>query len=401
VYDYPVMNNLRSKWLRVFLFLLVSGQVRAAIVPDALAIYDQTTEIVTRKFYDRTFRGLPWEKLVADHREKLNGPVDGEKLKATLNDLLGSLRASHTEFLSADDQEYWALESIFSGKLDGAPLRQVGAWFTMIDGRWFIKTVFNGSAAEKAGLVSGDEIVSVDGRPFEPVKSFADWPAGPRQVAYRRARNGPERVVAITPEFKSIQNSLLGATLASSRLLLRGKTRIGYFHLWTGTHAEFREALARTARDFSGVTDALILDLRDGFGGCEPSWLNPFFDHDDEGHSLTPVYTKPVVVLINDGTRSGKEWLAHIFKESKRATLIGSRTAGHFLAGQPFEIRPGQFLLYLAVNGDGPTGVNLEGRGVAPDVEISSELPYSAGKDLPLEEAIARLAATDPAKRPD
>jgi carboxyl-terminal processing protease len=387
--------NLRSVRVLGFIVALLvdSGAAFAAAVPDALEIYDRTTGIVSEKFYDRSFRGLPWEKMVADARAKLTGPTDGRQLTETINDLLRSLRVSHTQFLSAEEQEYWALKSIFSRDLEGAPLPQIGAWFASAEGRWFIRCILAGSPAEKAGLARGDEIVAVNGRAFEPVRSFADSAGQAVSLTYRRARHGAERVVEVTPELRGLQSSFLAATLASRRIVPAGNRRVGYFHLWAGTHPRFREALIQAAQEFSADTDAFILDLRDGFGGCAPSWLNPFFDHDEAGRPIAQVYAKPLVVLINGGTRSGKEWLAFILKKTRRATLVGARTAGHFIAGQPFEIEPGRFMLYLAVNGDGPPGVAIEGIGVAPDANVDFEFPYSAGSDPQLAAAIVSLKA--------
>jgi carboxyl-terminal processing protease len=101
-------------------------------------------------------------------------------------------------------------------------------------------------------------------------------------------------------------------------------------------------------------------------------------------------------VLINGGTRSGKEWVAFLLAEAGR-TLVGTRTRGAFLGGRPYLLGGGKYLLYLAVNWPGPKGVNLEGVGVAPRIEVSQELPYSAGADPQLERALdvaAEEAAT-------
>ena len=391
-----VIRQIRALMPEFYILALLaalSPKAPAKTIPDALKIYDQTADTVTRNFYDRTFRSLPWEKMVASYRTKLGGPVEEEELKRTINDLLDNLHASHTEFLSDGDQEYWGLKSIFSHQIDGAPVEQIGAWFVKIRGRWFIRNIFSGSPAEKAGLLGGDEIVSVNDKPLEPVRSFTGSTVEPVKIAYRRSPDARESVIEVVPELRGIQSSLLRATLASRRVILRGRSRIGYFHLWAGTHPQFKEALTGAAQEFSSSTDAFILDLRDGFGGTDPSYLNPFFDHDDAGHSIRQIYSKPMVVLINGGTRSGKEWITYLFKQTKRATLVGSRTAGYFLAGMPFEIKPGMFLLYLAVSGDGPSGVNLEGKkkGVVPDIYIGFELPYSAGKDPQLEAAISKL----------
>ena len=45
-------------------------------------------------------------------------------------------------------------------------------------------------------------------------------------------------------------------------------------------------------------------------------------------------FSKPVIVLINKGSRSGKELLAYYFKRTGQAILLGEHTAGHVAAGR-------------------------------------------------------------------
>jgi carboxyl-terminal processing protease len=82
-------------------------------------------------------------------------------------------------------------------------------------------------------------------------------------------------------------------------------------------------------------------------------------------------YSKPLVVLINRGTRSGKEALAYSLQRSGRATLIGERTAGAFLAGKIFDL-DNRTALYLPVHDAEFLGKRLEGTGVVPDVDVPS-----------------------------
>jgi carboxyl-terminal processing protease len=71
--------------------------------------------------------------------------------------------------------------------------------------------------------------------------------------------------------------------------------------------------------------------------------------------------------------------------------VVGSRTAGALLAGRGFLLSDGS-LLVLAVSDVRVEGVRLEGRGVAPDIEVPFRLPYAAGRDPQLEAALAELA---------
>ena len=95
---------------------------------------------------------------------------------------------------------------------------------------------------------------------------------------------------------------------------------------------------------------------------------------------------KPVVVLINDGSRSGKEVLAYLFKKTGRGLLIGERTAGYATGGRKREISPDSFL-YYAVGDMLIDGKRLEGVGVEPDIEVPFDIRFAAGKDVQLERA--------------
>jgi carboxyl-terminal processing protease len=91
--------------------------------------------------------------------------------------------------------------------------------------------------------------------------------------------------------------------------------------------------------------------------------------------------------LIDGGSRSGKEVVARALQRHRRATLVGERTAGAVLAGQPFLLADGS-LLFLAVQDIRVDGEKLEGVGVSPDVPLAADLPYAAGEDPQLEKAL-------------
>ncbi|MBM3270537.1 MAG: hypothetical protein FJZ01_23125 [Candidatus Sericytochromatia bacterium] len=357
--------------------------------PDPRDVFDEAMRTVRANFYDRSLRGLPWDAMAAEARATLRQEDDEEKVKETVNGLLARLRASHTELYSDGDQTYWALKSIFSRKLRGAGVRQVGLWFERRGEKWFVRNVFAGSSGSNAGVLPGDEVAGVDGEPFEPVRAFRTLRAalGVR-LDIRRKPDLPAEPIHVETRFESFQETMLAATRRSFRVIPRKGRKIAYFHLWSGTHPLFLEALQRAAAE-ARKADALVLDLRDGFGGAHPDYVAPFEDL-TAGDSPLPrghKFRKPLVVLINGGTRSGKEWVAYLLARAGR-TLVGTRTRGAFLGGRPYTLGGGKYLLYLAVAGAGPEGVDLEGSGVPPDVEVAFELPYSAGADPQLERAL-------------
>src|SRR5262249_53644300 len=147
--------------------------------------------------------------------------------------------------------------------------------------------------------------------------------------------------------------------------------------------------------------DALIWDLRDGWGGAQPYYLDIFsklgptmqLTERDGDHQVVNVkWRKPVAMLINGGTRSGKEVLAYGFKKYQLGELIGTRTEGAVLAATAFLIGSG--LLLLAVEDVRGDGERLEGVGVTPTIEGQASAASAASDDPQLSRAVAVLSGT-------
>ena len=327
-----------------------------------------------------------WDEAKATARATVGRMTDGmgdAALVATANALLGSLGTSHTQLFSAEEQAFWAYRGIFGRSLDEPAMPHIGAWFMREGGRWRVTEVYEGSAAERAGLRRGDEMISADGGPFTPVRAFAGRAAA--TLTWRSGADEPPRYALVPVASDGVQRMMLRAMAGSGHIIARGCARIAYVALPAGTHPVFLDVLTTAARRFATTSSAMVLDLRGGFGGADPAYAAPFIGPD-------AIYRKPMAVLIDAGTRSGKEWLAFLFKESSRAPLIGTRTAGAFLPGKTFAIGS-RHLLMLAVADVGSSGIELEGRGVLPDIAI--DWPLGArGEDPQFETAVDRLAMT-------
>jgi carboxyl-terminal processing protease len=101
-------------------------------------------------------------------------------------------------------------------------------------------------------------------------------------------------------------------------------------------------------------------------------------------------WRKPVAMLINGGTRSGKEVLAYGFRKYRLGEVIGTRTEGAVLAATAFLIGAG--LLLLAVADVMVDGERLEGVGVAPTIEVQASPASTGGDDPQLNRAIEILS---------
>ena len=97
---------------------------------------------------------------------------------------------------------------------------------------------------------------------------------------------------------------------------------------------------------------------------------------------IDPIYDGPVVVLVNARTASACEPLAAGLQEARRATIIGERTAAAMLWATEHDVGDGWLLSIPTVDYLTGQGVRLDGRGVVPDIEMSSEETVQAAREF-------------------
>lgn len=351
--------------------------------------YAEIEKIVRENFYDPGLRGLNWSHLC--HEQQLLG--DSPRL---INDLLSRLRASHTHYYESDSQAFHELGAIFRLK-GAAPYRGFG-WFLMEtpDRRVFVKNVWPGFPAEKARIQVGDQIEDIDGRsPWE-----VDHLTG-KDIALIKVRRPGQRVAhLLSVGVRTIEplEAFVEVEKNSAHLLSDGKTAYVAVPCYAGE--QFQDTLLELLSQ-PPLADAqgLVLDLRDGWGGANPSYLNMFHRQvpqlqlryrDGKTISWDRQWRKPVVLLVNAGTTSGKEIFAYGFQKYGLGKVVGERTAGAVLAGRPYPLQAGG-ILYLAVADASVDEESLEGRGVAPDLEVARPIPFCAGADPQLQAALELL----------
>jgi carboxyl-terminal processing protease len=376
-----------------------------------LGVFEEVWRTVYEHYYDPTFHGLDWTAVGEKYRPLAAAAGSDAERSAVFNRMLSELGASHTGYYTASDPAYYQLLDIFSGALR-QPLRRlfpdgqvsypgIGIFTKSLDGKTFISGVLSGLAASKAGLRVGDEIIAADGGPFQPIKSFAPKVGQEVTLTIRRRSDAPAEDVIVVPEQVHPNKAFLKAMEESVRIIDTNGVKIGYIHVWSYAGAQYQQLLERELS--SGKlkdADALVWDLRDGWGGAEAEYLHLFggrapmttLINRDGNHSLANVtWRKPVAMLVNGGTRSGKEILAHGFKEYGIGEVIGSRTAGAVLAGRAYLLSDGSLLL-LAVADVLVDGRRLEGAGVTPTIPVPFPLAYAQGKDPQLDRAVDVLS---------
>ena len=398
----------------IILCLIGSYAVNANAIKnheDYTPLFDEICQLVEDNFYDHRLIQEEFPSLKAEYGKVIKTVSSQAEFSANVNSMLARLQASHTYYLSPADYEYYHLAAVFSRLPSIKKLFQdqdvtyptIGILTETMNKQVFIVSVLAGSIAEQAGLLAGDEIVSVNGTPYQPIDSLKDHVGKQVVFAVKRSAGGDVQKIVLAPRQMNPKIEMLEAEKASIRIIESQGYKIGYIHIYSYAGQEYHDELV-AAISWGALknADALIIDLRYGLGGADPAYLNIFnpnvpvitsVDNAGKKDQYDPQWRKPAVFLVNHATRSGKEILAFGAKKYELATTVGERTAGAVLGGRLFPLSNGD-LLYLASVSSLIDGVNLEGVGVAPDIEVPMDIRYCQGKDRQLERAVEYLMET-------
>lgn len=379
-------------------------------VPARIATFEEVWRTVRDRFYDPHLHGLDWAAVRERYLPDATRASSEEALAGVINSMLSELHASHTRYYTAYEPEYYQLSDIFAGALRRRGLQRafpsgrisypgIGVLSRLdMQGRSMITGVIEGTPAQQAGLLAGDVIVFAEDVPFQPVQSFRGKVGKEVVLGLRRASAFMQ--ISVTPVDIEPNKMFLDGLKASARIIRANGRSIGYVHLWCYAGFVYQRTLEHLlSQSPLNDADALIWDLRDGWGGAMPEYLDLFnaraptmqvTDRNGAGELRNVKWRKPVAMLVNGGTRSGKEILAYGFKKYQLGEVIGTRTEGAVLAATAFLIDGG--LLLLAVGDVQVDGERLEGVGVAPTIEVQAD-PASMGLGDPqLNRAIAVLS---------
>jgi carboxyl-terminal processing protease len=396
--------------LSILLILFPQPQnILLARESPSLTTLNEVWQEVNDHFFDSNFNGVDWKAKRQEYKNRLKPVQSLEEASVVINQMLSELQTSHTHFYTQQEPAYYQLLGIFNrgsfrktlqrifqnGKLD---YTGIGIFTKDINGKTFISGIIDGTPAAQSGLKVGDEVIAVDGKPYQPIQSFVDKAEQEVKVSIQQSPDPKDRKdLTVIPRKLNPDTLFLEAMRESIQIIERDNKRIGYVHIWSYADEQYQQLLVEEI-GFGKLKDTqgLILDLRDGWGGADPNYLNIFnkqvpvltqMSRDGVKRTIDLQWRKPVVMLVNNGSRSGKEILAYGFKKYGLGKLIGTKTAGAVVGGSPFLLEDGN-LLYLAVVDVWIDGERLEGKGVIPDIEVPFPLEYAQGKDPQFNKAV-------------
>lgn len=390
----------RPSFVGLALSIALGPAAAGAPAEADLATFDAVWSTIDRSFYDDDKHGVDWDEARAWYRPLVREADSGPAVRDLLQQMLAELKASHLTIV--DGPVYQGMRNELLGRPSltfGVQLEQ-----TLPD-RYFVRALYEGGPAEAAGLRLGDRVVAIDGVPIADSPRLVD-------AGYDPGLPGPGLYFVAVPDRGEIalevqshedaatrrtlrvsprSMSAVDAAANSVRVVESGGVRIGTLHLWycsRGVADVLEEAVAGPLSD----CDALVLDIR-GRGGYSDVVTEILAVFRPQRRLLgrtragAPPWSKPLVVLIDERSRSAKEILSYRIRRDGIGLLVGQRTEGAVLGAMFKALPDGSYLEYpgMAV----PVGgVSLEGVGVAPDFEVDQALPYARGRDAIFEKGV-------------
>lgn len=237
-----------------------------------------------------------------------------------------------------------------------------------------------GSPAEEAGLLENDVLAEVEG------ESTKGWDLS-TVVSRVRGEEGTVVDLTILRNGNRIPVSIKRGKIESPTVETEEPVNgIGYLRITEFddvTPDQFTEGLAELkAKGMEG----LLLDLRSNTGGnldavCEiadellPEGVIVYtLDRDGNREDYTSDGDRyeefPIVVLTNGYTASASEILAGAIRDHGQGKLVGTTTYGKGVVQRIYQLTDGSALKLTVESYFTPSGFDLNGVGLSPDVEI-------------------------------
>jgi len=276
----------------------------------------------------------------------------------------------HSSYIPAEDLE------MVNNDLDGS-FSGIGIQFSILNDTIMVVDVISGGPSEKAGVLAGDRIVSVND------SSITGSSITNEKVMHRLrgAKNSNVKLSILRPSSKDIIDIDItrgDIPVNSVDVAFKPNDEIGYIKVskfGKHTYSEFLTSLAKLAVE---GTSKFIIDLRGNSGGYMESAINMVNEFLPAGYMI--VYTKgnasplnevfsngmgsfqdnQIVVLVDEWSASASEIFAGATQDNDRGLIIGRRSFGKGLVQQQIPFNDGSAIRLTIARYYTPSGRSIQ-----------------------------------------
>jgi carboxyl-terminal processing protease len=270
-----------------------------------------------------------------------------------------------------------------SGSVDG-----IGVTLAVEGGRIVVREVLAGAPAARAGVLVGDQILTIDG--------ISTLGMSTSDASVRvRGEPGTTLMLMLSRAGATLEVEVIRASLQVPNVRAsagpRGSGVITIEHFSEQTWSALTAALGELAA--MDRLRGVVLDLRGNSGGSllqSARAADAFVDEGTilttsgrdgrrvanlvpkvEAHADLPAYGMPLAVLVDEDTASGAEILAGALAALDRAVIVGAPTFGKGVVQTLYTLRDGLKLKMTSARWLLDGGVSVTGSGLAPDLPLA------------------------------
>ena len=290
----------------------------------------------------------------------------------------------HSEFL--EPSKYKELQSDTQGQFGG-----LGIVVSLKDEFLTVVAPMEDTPGFKAGILSGDRILKIDGKSTErlglpdAVKSLRGDPGTEVTITVQRPSTGVIKDLKLT---RAVINVDMAKDINGRKQFPLGEDKIGYIRLTQFGEKTADELDAALKKLKAQDMQAFILDLRGNPGGlldqavevCEKFLPRGQLVVSTEGRNLVQKYPAkgrgdqlnnlPMVVLVNAGSASAAEIVAGCLQDVKRAVLLGEKTFGKGSVQSILPLQDGAALRLTTAKYYTPSHKVIHEHGITPNIEV-------------------------------
>ena len=311
-----------------------------------------------------------------------NDNIDEEKLESgAVQGYVAALGDEYTEYIPADEMKDYTQDIM--GNFYG-----IGIYMTTDEeaGRVVVYYVIPETPAKKAGIKAGDYIISIDGIEYtsKDFNNISD---------YIKGENGTTVKIEIEREGKRQTFEVKREKIITNPITIKMiENNIGYLSLPSfdeGTANDFKTKVQELQ---SKGAEKLIIDLRNNGGGIVDeatdiadlllekgkTIISTVDNKDNKEITFSkndPIFTMPVVVLVNENSASASEILVCSLQDNERAKIVGTKTFGKGIIQTLLSLANGSGLKITTQEYYTPKGTSIHKKGIKPDEEV--KLPES------------------------
>ncbi len=324
--------------------------------------------------------------------------------------LKGMLQGLDPHSAMMDKDEFKQMQETNVGKFSG-----IGVEITTLNGIVTVVTPIEDTPAYKAGILAGDQILSIDGK-------FTDQMTLSEAATLMRGKKGTELTLLIlhknsnSPVTVKLKRDDIPYHTVKVKELENGYFWVRLTRFSENTFSDLRKEIDEAMK--KSELKGIVLDMRNNPGGLVESAINIADMFLEEGVIMSMKgrdgneeleykaqkqkddIKAPLVVLVNAGSASASEIVAGALCDQERALIVGEKTFGKGSVQNVIPLPDGTGLKLTVALYYTPSGKSIQAEGIVPDFEVLWESPRKAEDNFSVREKnLTRHLESDRAKK--